>query len=65
MEKEEKKCPLHRKSEGLSFGKGVGYCDIGSGSTTCQGHVKLCDKPDALKRYLHTKLEETEGREKK
>jgi len=61
MKEERKRCPLHRKAEGLSFGKGVGYCDIDSGSTTCEGDVKFCDKSDALKRYLHQKPEEKEN----
>ncbi len=56
--KNEKKCPLQGKAEGLSFGKGVGCCDLDSGSTTCEGDVKFCDKPDALKRYLRAKLED-------
>ncbi len=58
MEKEGRICPLHRKSEGLSFGKGVGYCDMDSSSTTCEGDVKFCQKPDALRRYLLAKLED-------
>lgn len=62
---EQKKCPLYRKPEGLSFGKGVGYCDIDSGSTTCEGDVKFCHKPDVLKRYLKPKLEDLEREGKK
>lgn len=44
---EEKKCPLFRKPEILSFGKGIGYCGIDSSSTTCEGDVKSCEKPEA------------------
>lgn len=62
---EKKKCPLYRQPEGLGFGKGIGYCDIDSGSTTCEGDVKFCGKPDALKRYLQRKLNEFEKKEKK
>ena len=53
---EKKKCPLFRQPEGLSFGKGIGYCDMDNGSTTCEGDVKSCEKPDALKRYLLRQL---------
>jgi hypothetical protein len=62
---EERKCPLYRKSEGLSFGKGIGYCDMDSSSATCDGDPKFCEKPDALKRYLLAKLEDWEKRQKK
>jgi hypothetical protein len=62
---EEKKCPVFRQPEGLSFGKGIGYCDIDSSSTTCEGDVKFCEKPDALKQYLRRKLSEFEKKENK
>ena len=62
---EEKKCPLFRKRESLSMGKGIGYCDIDSSSTTCDGDVKFCEKPDALKQYLRRKLNEFEKKEDK
>jgi len=62
---EEKKCPLFRQPEGLSFGKGIGYCDIDSGSTTCDGDVTFCERPDALKQYLRRKLSEFEKKENK
>jgi hypothetical protein len=56
----EKKCPLFRKPESLSMGKGIGYCDIDSSSTTCEGDVKFCERPDALMQYLRRKLNEFE-----
>jgi hypothetical protein len=62
---EEKKCPLFRKPESLSMGKGIGYRDIDSSSTTCEGDVKFCEKPDALKQYLRRKLEEFGKKENK
>ena len=62
---EKKKCPLFRQPEGLSFGKGVGYCDIDNDSTTCEGDVKSCEKPDALKQYLRRKLNDFEKDENK
>jgi hypothetical protein len=62
---EEKKCPVFRQPEGLSFGKGIGYCDIDSSSTTCEGDVKFCEKADALKQYLQRKLSKFEKKENK
>ena len=60
---EEKKCPLFRKPESLSMGKRIGYYDIDSSSTTCDGDVKFCENPDALKQYLRRKLEEFERKD--
>lgn len=61
----EKLCPMFRKPEGLGMGKGIGYCDIDSGSATCEGDVLFCERPDALKRYIRSTLEEIEKKEKK
>jgi len=55
---EEKECPLFRRPESLSYGKGIGYCDIDGSSTTCDGDVKFCEKPDSLKQYIKRKLNE-------
>jgi len=57
---EEKKCPLFRKPESLSIGKGIGYCDFDNSSATCEGDVKSCERPDALRRYLRNNLEDTD-----
>jgi hypothetical protein len=62
---EGKKCPLFRQPEGLSFGKGIDYCDIGNGSPTCKGDVKFCEKPDVLKQSPRRKLSEFEKKENK
>jgi hypothetical protein len=61
---EEKICPLFRKPEGLGMGKGIGYCDIDSSRTICEGDVLFCERPAALKKYLRSKLEEMEKKEK-
>ncbi len=58
--KERKKCPLFRRPESLSFGKGIGYCDMDGNSTNCDADTKLCEKPDALKQYLQRKLNKFE-----
>jgi hypothetical protein len=61
---EKKRCPLFGKPESLSMGKGIGYCDIDSSSTTCEGDVKLCGRPDALRLYLRKRLDELDKKEK-
>jgi hypothetical protein len=55
---EKKKCPLFRKPESLSMGKGIGYCDMDSSNTTCEADVIFCERPDALRVYLRKKIEE-------
>ena len=60
--KEEEECPLFRRPESLSFGKGVGYCDMDSNSTNCDADITLCEKTDALKQYLQRKLSKFEKR---
>jgi hypothetical protein len=54
--REGKECPLFRRPESLSFGKGFGYCDMDGESTNCDADIKFCGKPDALKQYLQRKL---------
>jgi len=54
--KEREECLLFRRPESLSFGKGIGYCDMDGNSTKCDADIKLCEKPDALKQYLQRKL---------
>jgi len=61
--KEAKECPFFRRPENLSFGKGIGYCDMDGNSTNCDADIKLCEKPDALKQYLQRKLSEFEENE--
>jgi hypothetical protein len=58
---EEKKCPLFRKPESLSIGKGIGYCDFDNSSAICEGNVKSCERPDALRLYLKKNLEDGEN----
>ncbi|MGQ9645201.1 MAG: PilZ domain-containing protein [Thermodesulfobacteriota bacterium] len=57
---EEKRCPLFRKRESLSFGKEFGYCDMDGDSTTCQANTEFCEKPDALRQYLQERLDRFE-----
>ena len=47
---EEKECPLFRRPEILSVGKGIDPCDIDSSITTCEENVNFCKRTDALKR---------------
>jgi hypothetical protein len=59
---EEKICPLFRKPESLSIGKGIGYCDLDSSSTACEGNVKFCERCDALRLYLRKKIEDSNNK---
>jgi len=59
---EEKKCPLFRKPESLSIGKGIGCRDFGSRSTTREGDVNSCERPDALRLYLRKNLEDSDNK---
>jgi hypothetical protein len=58
-------CPLFRRPESLSFGKGIGYCDMDGDSTNCDANINSCEKTDALKKYLQRKSTEFEEEEKK
>jgi hypothetical protein len=49
---EEKRCPLFRQPKILSFGKGIGYCDVDRSSMTCKGNVKFCEKPEACPKVM-------------
>jgi hypothetical protein len=46
-----KPCSFYRDSETLNMGRGIGYCDLDCDRTTCDGDVKLCEKPDILRKY--------------
>jgi len=48
----ERRCSFYRYSNGLSLGRGVGYCDFDNDLTTCDGGIHFCEKPDALSKYL-------------
>ena len=58
----EKKCSLFRRPESLGMEKGIGYCYIDSSRTTCEGDVKFCQRPDALRVFLRKRLEEFDQR---
>jgi hypothetical protein len=62
---EEMKCLLFRRRVGTGIGKEIGYCDIEGNSTTCEGDVSFCEKPDALREYFRKKLEGFKKKEKK
>ncbi len=47
-----KECPFYRASEALIMGQGLGYCDLDCDRATCNGDVRLCEKPDVLKRQV-------------
>lgn len=45
-------CRFFRDSEGIHFGRGIGYCDLGVIWSICDGDMKFCEKPDAMIRVL-------------
>jgi len=45
------KCKFYRDSEGIGMGRGIGHCDLDGYQTICDGDIKFCEKPDALKEY--------------
>jgi len=59
---EEKKCPLFRQPEILSFTRGSGYYDPDNSSTACEGNDKFCEKPDAPKQLFEEKRVDSERR---
>jgi hypothetical protein len=69
MEKEEvvkmlfmfKECPFYRASDSLLMGRGIGYCDLDCDRATCEGDAHLCEKPDALKKYILEKKRAEKG----
>jgi hypothetical protein len=34
------------------MGQGIGYCDLDCDRATCNGDVRLCEKPDVLKKHV-------------
>ncbi len=56
-----KECPFYRASESLSMGRGIGYCDLDCDRATCEGDQHLCEKPDALKKYLSEQKKREKG----
>ena len=49
-----KKCLFYRDLKSLSWGKGLGDCDLG-GLAICEGDIQLCDRSDDLKKQLSEK----------
>jgi hypothetical protein len=60
----EKLCPLYRRTESLNIGKGLGYCDLDSSSTTCEGDFEFCERPEGLKIFLRKRIKELQAQEK-
>jgi len=54
---EEMKCLLFRRQAILGMRKKSGCCDLDGESTTCEGDITFCEKPDALRQYFRKKLE--------
>jgi hypothetical protein len=46
-----KKCKFYRNSDGIGIGLSLGHCDLDAFQTICDGDIKFCEKPNALKEY--------------
>lgn len=53
---DERKCPIFRKPESLRVG--IGHCDVDNRSALCEGDIGFCEKPNTLKKYIRSRLEE-------
>ncbi|MCX8118313.1 MAG: hypothetical protein N3G78_10310 [Desulfobacterota bacterium] len=44
----EGKCPFYRITDPsqLSFGTGIGFCDLGVVWAICEGDVRFCEEPE-------------------
>lgn len=60
---EKKICPLFRRTESLSIGIGIGYCDLDCSSATCDGDIEFCERLDGLKIFLKKRIKELERKE--
>jgi len=45
-------CRFYRDPDGVHFGRGIGYCDLGVIWSICDGDVRFCEKPDVMIRVL-------------
>ncbi|MBM4340018.1 MAG: hypothetical protein FJ110_10765 [Deltaproteobacteria bacterium] len=45
-------CRFFRDLDGLHFGRGIGYCDLGVIWSICDGDVRFCESPDVMVRSL-------------
>ena len=50
-------CDFFRRPESLSGVKDIGYCDMVSNHTICEGNINFCEEPEDLKGYLIRKIE--------
>jgi PilZ domain len=46
-----KSCSFFRDSGTLSIGQGIGYCDLDSRQTVCDGDLSFCEKPSDLRNH--------------
>ena len=51
----EKCCVSHKKFDSLRMGRGIGSCDLGVVWAICDGDIKFCEKPDALRKFFFEK----------
>ncbi len=54
-------CKFYRDPGTIHMGRGIGYCDLDCGQTTCEGEIDFCEKADALKIYLFEQMKKEGG----
>jgi hypothetical protein len=47
-----KVCSFYKNSDRDGIGRGIGYCDLDCGRTTCTGDIHFCKKPNALRKHF-------------
>jgi len=47
------------------MGRRMGCCDVDGESTSCEGDVTFCEKPDALRQYFRIRLQDFRKKEEK
>jgi hypothetical protein len=49
---QQRKCSFHRALNVVSYGFGIGLCDLEGEDTVCEGDIRYCEKADALVSHL-------------
>lgn len=47
-----KGCQFFRDPDGIYFGRGIGYCDLGVVWSICDGDIKFCETPQEMIRVF-------------
>ncbi len=45
---QQKRCAFHQALNIVSYGFGIGLCDLGGKETVCEGDIRYCEKAEAM-----------------